>query len=108
MHRQILGVIDPKMHVDHIDHDGLNNQRSNIRVATCRQNSWNQGGRKNTTSQFIGVSWCSRTGTWVAQLRMPNGVSPFIGRFHTEVEAAIARDDAARRHRGEFAVLNFP
>lgn len=89
---------------DHIDGNGLNNQRANLRPATLAQNQYNKrslGGR----SAFKGVHW--QQGAWVARISK-NGVRLHLGRFPTEVEAALAYDQAAREHHGEFARLNNP
>lgn len=102
MHRVLLG--GPASHIDHIDGNGLNNQRANLRPATLAQNQYNKrslGGR----SAFKGVHW--QQGAWVARISK-NGVRLHLGRFPTEVEAALAYDQAAREHHGEFARLNNP
>lgn len=93
------------MQVDHIDRNGLNNQRSNLRLASPRQNMWNRGKNRNNTSGYTGVT--RNKGSWVAQITI-NGKCVNLGRFADPVTAAHAYDEAARRHRGKFAVLNFP
>src|SRR3954463_16169401 len=57
MHRFILEVIDPKIEIDHIDDNGLNNQRYNIRIANRSQNMANRIIYTNNTSGYKGVSW---------------------------------------------------
>jgi hypothetical protein len=104
MHREIsnppLG-----METDHKDHNGLNNQRHNLRVATHAQNMYNQRKRKGT-SRFKGVCWHRNRHKWGAHIRI--GVRRIhLGYFVSEVEAAQAYDQAARKHFGEFASLNF-
>jgi len=66
MHRLL---IDPKkgFHIDHIDHNGLNNCKDNLRICTCSQNSMNSRKRKNRTSIFKGVSLC-KNGKYKAQI----------------------------------------
>lgn len=114
MHREIMAA--PRgMDVDHKFGDGLDNRRSELRLATRRQNLQNrrhaQGGK---TSRFRGVSWWARDGNWRAQGAMgaikPNGHARHVslGYFATEEAAARAYDAAARLHFGEFASLNFP
>lgn len=106
MHRLILSA--PKgLEVDHIDGDSLNNQRNNLRLATRRENARNSRRHRtsNPLTNFKGV--CRASGTkWIAQLRV-NDRTIKIGPFETDREAAIAYDNAARLHFGEFARTNF-
>lgn len=106
MHRLILGVQDGAVHVDHINHNGLDNRRCNLRVATQHQNQMNRrpsGGR----SPYKGVYWNRMAAKWNARLQI-NGKKLHLGYFTDEREAALAVDAAARFHLGEFAYLNFP
>lgn len=110
LHRVLLGVTDRRTLVDHRDGNPLNNMRSNLRLATRAQNSANLSGlalRKRQQGGFLGVSFCKRTGRWVAQLKV-RGVWIWLGRHDTAEAAAHARDAAALEHQGEFAALNFP
>jgi hypothetical protein len=90
--------------VDHADHDGLNNQRSNLRPADNGQNAAN--GRhqihRAKSSRYKGVSR-SKWGTWIAYAQRRH-----IGTFASEEDAARAYDEAAVTIWGEFAHLNFP
>ena len=92
---------------DHIDHDGLNNQRSNLRPATPLLNQRNKRGNLVGTSQFKGVCWASGEGKWLAQICI-HGRRRFLGLFSSEEDAARAYDSAAREAFGEYACLNFP
>lgn len=105
MHRVLLNVTDSKILVDHIDHNGLNNQKSNIRVATYAQNSRNKRPCKNTSSKYKGVTY-RRLNKWEASIRLFKKYK-YIGIFSTEIEAAKAYDEMAKLHYGEFACLNF-
>lgn len=93
--------------VDHIDGNRLNNRRSNLRIVTHQQNTWNRGKYSNNTSGFLGVTLCKQTGRWRAQL-CQSGRRIRIGRFSTPEEAARAYDALAFQLRGDFARLNFP
>lgn len=108
MHRQILNV-SIGLVVDHINGDGLDNRRKNLRLCTHAQNLWNtrKHRRKTTTSRFIGVSWWTIGKIWRAVI-WANGKQILIGSFHSEQDAAKAYDIKAKEIRGEFAVLNFP
>jgi hypothetical protein len=108
MHRFILGITDPKVQVDHEDHNGLNNQRHNLRFCNHQQNQANKPKQRGTySSQFKGVRWDKQRNKWRAQLWV-NGRKVYPGTFTDEVQAALAYDAAAREHFGEFAYCNFP
>jgi hypothetical protein len=101
MHRAILRAGDGH-NVDHIDGDGLNNRRSNLRFATTAQNSANRGKQKNNTSGFKGVRWHKRDKRWRAVIGI-NGKTKQIGSFKTPEAAYDAYCAAARELHGVFA-----
>lgn len=106
LHRVILGIEDGTIKIDHKDGNGLNNQKSNLRVATDSQNQWNRGKDVDAvTSSKRGVYWNRQRGKWQAQIGYNNRVI-YIGRFSTEEEAAAAYDKAAITIHGEFASIN--
>lgn len=92
--------------VDHIDGNGLNNRRSNLRPATVSQNNANSRARLSI-SGYRGVARHKPTGLWQAYIHA-DGKHRSCGYFRDVVEAARARDLAAFKHFGEFARLNFP
>ena len=105
MHRLILDV--PKgLQVDHINHNGLDNRRCNIRLCTQSQNTANSSHlRPNKTSQYRGVHWDKTHNRWRAGIRVNN--KPYrLGRFTSEIDAARVYNRAALEHFGEFASLN--
>ena len=105
MHREIMKP--PKgMFVDHINGNGLDNRRCNLRICTPGQNSCNRSKQGNTGNRFIGVRPCGKNTYQVAV--MHKGKTHRGGTFTDEVEAARARDRLALQLHGEFARLNFP
>jgi len=105
MHREILKV--PKgMFVDHINHNGLDNRKANLRPATLKQNMRNRRKtRLKCYSKYKGVTM--NYGKWVAMIKA-DGERKHLGRFTDEIEAAKAYDRAAQKYHGEFAAINFP
>jgi hypothetical protein len=93
--------------VDHIDRDGLNCRRGNMRIATHAQNLQNVARKRTNASGFIGVHWDKRCKRWVAQAKA-NGEHVFLGRHASAEEAARVRDAWVLEHHGSFATLNFP
>lgn len=106
MHRVILNVPDGLV-TDHIDGNGLNNQRKNLRVTTIRQNSLNQGIRRDNTSGYKGVQWRRDRNLWRAIIKVHEKLI-HIGNFQKKEQAARAYDEAAIKYFGKFAKLNFP
>lgn len=102
-HRVILKV-PKKLKVDHINHNGLDNRRINIRICTQKENSRNMLGHKKSTSKYKGVSL--HKGLWLSQIRT-NGKNYLIGKFKNELHAAMAYDLWAKELFGKFAYLNF-
>lgn len=105
MHRIVMKVFDKK-EPDHIDHNGLNNQKDNLRIATKAQNLAYRKSAKNSTSKYLGVSWHKKKSSWCAQISI-NGKTKYLGKFKSEQDAAKAYDEAAKVQHKEFANLNF-
>jgi len=106
MHRLIMGVLDDfTKHIDHIDGNGFNNQKSNLRLCTHKQNMCNQTKRRNGTSKFKGVYFDKSRNKWVSMIRF-EGRSRSLGRFNCETKAAIRYNEEAKILHGEFANLN--
>lgn len=102
MHRLLLGLSqDDKRMPDHIDRNSLNNQRSNLRIATHKQNCHNSPSRKDSLSLFKGVTWDKGKKRWKARIG-----SKHLGHFKIETDAAAAYNNTAKELHGEFACLN--
>lgn len=97
LHRIVLGVTIPETLVDHIDGNGLNCQKSNLRIATPPQNRHNLKGFGK--SKYPGVT--QRGKKWIARIR-PEGKHFYLGTFDTEEGAAQAYRNKAQELYGEF------
>lgn len=105
MHREILNVPKGK-EIDHQDHNGLNCQRSNIRIATNSQNGANR--KASGKSKYLGVSFSiRRKRQYIRSQIKTNGGVIHLGICKTEEQAARRYDAAARFFHKEFANLNF-
>jgi hypothetical protein len=92
--------------VDHKNRDGLDNRKSNLRLATRSQNNYNRR-KKKGSSKYRGVCYCKRRKEWRGYITY-NKIYKSLGYFKTEEGAARAYDEAAKIYHGEFAMLNFP
>ena len=104
MHRDIVSIPKDKF-IDHINGNGLDNRKSNLRICTLSQNNANRKKSINGTSMYKGVSWYSPYGKWCARI-CKNDLDIFIEYFKSEKEAALAYNEAAIKYHGEFANLN--
>jgi hypothetical protein len=106
MHRQIMDAKKGTI-IDHLDGNGLNNTRSNLRFVTSSQNAQNTRKAHGKTSAYKGVSWHSSKGKWRAVIKQ-SGKSTHIGYFASEELAAEAYDNTARAVFGIDGTFNFP
>ena len=105
MHRLITNCPDD-MEVDHINHDKLDNRKSNLRVCSSSENSHNQKMQtKVKSSRFKGVYFNKNANKWQAQIKLDDK-NKYLGLFTNEIDAAIAYNVAAIELFGEFALLN--
>jgi hypothetical protein len=109
LHRFILGLESGDSEVDHINGDGLDCRKANLRLCTHSQNMANREKPKTVrpTSQYKGVYYKVSERKWVAQI-MINYKHKYLGSFKNEEDAARAYDTAAVEAWGEFARINFP
>jgi hypothetical protein len=108
LHRLLLNA-GPGEEVDHINGIRYDNRRCNLRVVNRRENAKNR--RKNITmagkqptSQYKGVFWSH--GAWEVEIKA--GKRYYLGRYKSEIEAAIAYDEASEKYHGQHGVKNFP
>jgi len=106
MHRVIMNTPDG-MQTDHINGDGLDNRRANLRICTDVENKRNKGLISSNTSGYKGVSWNAPRKQYQAYIKVNNKVI-FLGRYPEPESAGHAYDEAAKKYFGEFARLNFP
>ena len=104
MHRLILGCTENE-EVDHKNHNGLDNQRHNIRKCTHSQNMQNLPYRKGGSSKYKGVSWDKESRKWLASIKL-NGIKQRIGLYLLDIDAAKAYDKVAIKLFGDFACPN--
>lgn len=103
MHRSIMR--EPELEVDHINGDGLDNRKSNLRVCTHAENLKNQITVKNSLSGVKGVSLNRRDNKWTAYIKT-EGKKIFLGNFENKQDAQIAYNVASVKHFGEFAKIH--
>ena len=101
MHRMIMNA-PPGMVVDHIDGDGLNNSKKNLRICTQKNNCANRGANKNSASGIKGVTYCKQTGKWRAVIEH-QGKQKSLGRHSTIEGAKSAYQKESQMLHGEFA-----
>jgi hypothetical protein len=98
MHSLVTGYLE----VDHANHNGLDNQKHNLRDGTHQQNTFNQRSTTDAASQHKGVCWFASNQKWVARI-MVDGQSKYLGCFTNEEDAARAYAAAAQELHGDYA-----
>jgi len=109
MHHLILNIKNArenKIEVDHIDGNGLNNQKHNLRICNKSQNCMNQKLRKTSTTKYKGVSWHKAANKFESHITI-NRKKKYLGLYNTDIEAAKVYDINAKELFGEYAYLNF-
>lgn len=103
MHREIMGVTDPKIYIDHRDSDGLNNLRSNLRVSDNRFNQYNVGKKSTSKQKYKNIRHLGGD-RYQVRMRTPEGVR-VQKNVRGEEEAVKLYNELALKHHGEFAYL---
>lgn len=106
MHQLLMNPPDGR-YVDHVNGNGLDNRRSNLRLVTNQQNQANSTKRAAASSKHKGVSWSKTKKKWRAYI-CPNKKYIHLGYFTSEEDAASAYDRAAEQIFGEYARTNSP
>lgn len=102
LHRVVMDAKNGDV-IDHINGNGLDCRRENLRFVTNAQNNYNRRKSSGSSSKYKGV--CRFNGKYVAHIRC-DGKKIHLGTFEDEETAASAYNDAAIRLFGEFASLN--
>lgn len=102
LHRYITKAPKGKL-VDHINGDGLNCTRANMRLCTQSQNLLNRGKQKNNTSGYKGVCWAKNERKWIAHIQM-DGKRKTLGYCATKLDAAKMYNEYALQSK--FVKLN--
>lgn len=105
LHRQIMGVTDKKVYIDHINLDKTDNRRSNLRLCTPKENARNRGLDKRNKSGKVGVHFVKERGLWTATIRI-DGKYTHLGFYETKEEAIDVRIKAELKYYGEFSPLS--
>jgi len=106
LHRLLLNNPDKSLLVDHINGNGLDNRRENLRVCNNAQNLRNRGKNNNNKGRYKGVSLRTGKNTYIARIMTDEGKYKYLGDFLTDHDAALAYNKAAIQYHGEFAYLN--
>ena len=107
LHRVIMGLeFGDERQIDHINHDGLDNRKCNLRICNNAENNRNKKPQVGCGSLYKGVWWNKRNKKWIVGITY-NYKQFHIGCFDVEIEAAKAYDIKAKELFGEFANTNF-
>ena len=109
MHRMVLSrklgyPITDDIICDHINHNRLDNTRSNLRPVNPKQNSWNRRNRYDSAIEYKGV--CMDKNKYRAEIKVPDGKRKFLGNYDTAEQAAYQYNSASHMLFGEYAYLN--
>jgi hypothetical protein len=101
LHRMIMNTPDG-MCTDHINGDGLDNRKSNLRICTISENLMNRGSQKNNASGLKGAYYNKRAKNWQSYIKAENK-NIYLGSFRSKEQAHDAYCEASKKYHGEFA-----
>jgi len=110
LHRIIISLheqrnLKSKEHIDHKDHDGLNNLLENLRLCTHGNNMKNSRKAGECSSKYKGVCWHKKDKKWQASITH-SGITKYLGQYDSEEAAAVAYDNAAVEYFGDYKFIN--
>lgn len=105
LHRFILNLNETTLTADHINGNGLDNRRINLRICTQKENARNSKIPNTSTTGYKGVCFVSARKKFIAGI-VVNDKRIALGEFRTKEEAALRYNEAAKKYFGEFARLN--
>lgn len=106
MHRVIMNCPKNKQ-IDHINHNGLDNRKINLRICTQSKNVMNSRKQKNTSSRYKGVNYHFILNKWRSTIQI-NRKYKHLGYYKDEIISAKIYDYKAKELFGEYSYLNFP
>ena len=104
LHHLIMGKPQKGMVIDHVNHNGFDNRKENLREITRAQNMRNMRSQKNSSSKYKGVGWCKSREKWISRIKH-NRKTINLGYFSSEEDAALAYNKKAIELWGEEHVL---
>ena len=105
IHRFILGLDSSNKNVvDHIDHNGTNNKKENLRTVTHSQNAMNMANYKNNGT-IHGVNWNEEAKLWIVEI-WANKKRIYLGNYDDYEIAVKARKEAEEKYFGEYSYDN--
>lgn len=107
LHRFILNYYDLSKEIDHINGDGLDNRKENLRICTHQENMMNQRVLpSNNSSGFIGIYMDKKSNKWIAQIKV-NGKHIHLGTFENLDDATQSRKEAEIKYFGLNKCVNY-
>lgn len=91
----------PSEFIDHVDGNRGNNCLANLRLASPCENQYNRRNNKSNSSGSKGVTFCSRSGKWIAKVRLAKKIH-FLGRFEDIELASLVANQFREKYHGEF------